>query len=76
MKHNAFILKCFLQLTCTNLGDSQKEGGNFLNLLQKEGGSLRKGGGVPMLEETMFFLQIPKSQPGYVSYMFLNYFAF
>ena len=22
------------------------------------------------------FLQIPKSQPGYVSYMFLNFFAF
>ena len=44
---------------------SQKEGGNFLKLLQKEGvprkreGSVRKGerrgrgGGVPNLEETM-----------------------
>ena len=31
---------------------SQKEGGNFLNLLQKEGGSLRKGG-VSAVEETM-----------------------
>ena len=39
---------------------SQKEGGNFLNLHQKEGvprkggRSLRKGGGDPTLEETMY----------------------
>ena len=37
---------------------SQKEGGNFLNLLQKEGvprkgGSPQKKGGVPTLEESM-----------------------
>ena len=29
----------FLTITCTNLDDFQKEGGNFLNLLQKEGGT-------------------------------------
>ena len=38
MKCKTFILKCFLQFTCTNVDGSQKEGGNFLNLLQKEGG--------------------------------------
>ena len=32
---------------------SERGGGNFLNLLQKDGGSLRKKGGVPTLEETM-----------------------
>ena len=59
MKRNTFILKCFLQFICTNLDGSQKEGDNFLNLLQKEGGnqkeggSLRKGGGFPTLEKTM-----------------------
>ena len=37
MKHNTFILKCFLQFTCANLDGSQKEGCNFLNLLEKEG---------------------------------------
>ena len=58
-KRNTFILKCFLQFTCTNLDGCQKEGGNFLNLLQEEGvakkgwgrggggGSLRKEGGAP-----------------------------
>ena len=55
MKHNTFILKCFSQFTCTDLDGSQKEGGDFLNLLQKEGGDFlnllqkegvpRKGGG-------------------------------
>ena len=45
MKRITFILKCFLQFTCTNLDDCQNEGGNFLNLLQKEEGSLREGGG-------------------------------
>ena len=44
MKCNTFILKCFSQFTCTNLDGSQKEGDNFLNLLQKEG-VLSKGGG-------------------------------
>ena len=50
MKCNTLVLKCFLQFTCTNLDGCQKEGGNFLNLLQKEGGCLGKkgwGGGVP-----------------------------
>ena len=42
-KCNTFILRCFLQFTCTNLDGSQKEGGNFLNLLQKERGT-QKGG--------------------------------
>ena len=59
MKRNTFILKCFLQFTCTNLDGSQKEGDNFLSFLQKEGGTQKrgvpseKGGGVPTLEETM-----------------------
>ena len=62
MNHNTFILKCFLQLACTNLDGSQKEGGNFLNLHQKEGVPRKGvvssekgwgGGGVPTLEETM-----------------------
>ena len=61
-KRNTFILKCFIQSTFTNLDGCQKKGGNFLNLLQKEGGtpkveegvSFEKvGGGVPNLEETM-----------------------
>ena len=53
MKGNTFILKCFIQFTCTNLDGSRKEGGNFFNLVQKEGytqkrgGSLRKGGFQP-----------------------------
>ena len=60
-KRNTFILKCFIQFICTNLDCSQKVGGDFLNFLQKEGGTqkgegregfLRKGG-VPTLEETM-----------------------
>ena len=40
-----FILKCFLQFTCTNLDRCQKERGKFLNFLQKEGGTQK--GGVP-----------------------------
>ena len=48
-KRTTFTLECFLQFACTNLDGSQKEGGNFLNLLQKEGvrrkrGSFRKEG--------------------------------
>ena len=43
---------------------SQKEGGNFLNLLLKEGSSLRKsgggGGGGPTLEETMILIHNKK----------------
>ena len=42
MKCNTLIFKCFLQFACTKLDDSQKEVDNFLNLLQKEGFSLRK----------------------------------
>ena len=47
MKGNSFILKCFLQFTCTNLDGSQKDEGNVLNLGTQKGGggSLRKGGG-------------------------------
>ena len=55
MKHNTFILKCFLQFTCANLDGSQKEGSNFLNLLEKEG-VLIKGwgwGGGSTLEKTI-----------------------
>ena len=51
-KRNTFILKHFLQFTCTNLDGSQKEGGKFLNLLHKDGGiekvgvpSEKEGGG-------------------------------
>ena len=42
---NTLILRYFIQFACTNLNGSQKEWVNFLNLLQKEGGSLRKEGG-------------------------------
>ena len=43
MKRNTFILKCFLQFTCTNLDGSQKERDNFLSFLQKEGGTQKRG---------------------------------
>ena len=43
--YSTFILKCFIQFTCTNLDGCQKEKGDFFNLLQTEGGSLRKGEG-------------------------------
>ena len=46
MKCSTFILKCFLQFTCTNLNDCQKEGVTFFNLPHKEVGSFRKGGEV------------------------------
>ena len=42
-KCNTLILKCFIQFTCTNLDGCQKEEGNFLNLLQKEGGTQKRG---------------------------------
>ena len=45
MKHNTYILKCFLQFACTNLDGSQKEGGNFLNFHQKEGVTQKGEGG-------------------------------
>ena len=38
MKRNMFILKCFIQFTCTNLYVCQKEWVTF-NLLQKERGT-------------------------------------
>ena len=38
-KRNTLILRCFIQFTCTNLYDCQKEGGDFFNLLQKEVGT-------------------------------------
>ena len=44
-KHITFILKCFIKFTCTNLDGCQKEGGNFLNFLQKEGSTQKGGGG-------------------------------
>ena len=60
---NIFILKSFKQFTCTNLDGCQEEGGNFFNLLQKEGvprngkgfPQKRGGGGsrLPDLEKTM-----------------------
>ena len=60
VSHN---LKCFIQFTFTNLDGSQKEGGNFFNLFQKEGGTQKEGqegslrkGGVPALEEIMVLL--------------------
>ena len=52
MKHNTFILKCFLQFTCTNVDGSQKEGVTFQICFRKTG-IPRKGGGVPTLEEIM-----------------------
>ena len=54
MKCSTFILKCFLQFTCTNLNDCQKEGVTFFNLPHKEVGSFRKGGRFPTLEEAMY----------------------
>ena len=53
-----------MEFACTNLDGSQKEGGNFFNLLHKEGvprkeGFPQKGGG-PTLEETMLDVFIQK----------------
>ena len=50
-KCNTFILKCFILFTCTNLDGGQKEGGNFLNLLQKDGVSRKGEGGIPSEKE-------------------------
>ena len=52
MTRNTLILNGFIQFTCINLDACQKEGGNFFDLLQKEGGIQKKkkeggGGGVP-----------------------------
>ena len=46
-KRNTFNLKCFIQFTCTNSDGCHKEGDNFLNSLQKEGGYPERGGGFP-----------------------------
>ena len=68
---NTFILKCFLQFTCTNLDGSQKKGVAFKICFRKrgypergggfpqkrEGSSLRKGG-VPTLQETMAYQNV------------------
>ena len=64
MKRNTFILKCFLPFACANLDGSQKERGNFLNLLQKKGGSLRKrrGGSNPggtMINHILTIINFP-----------------
>ena len=40
-----------------HLDGSQEEEGNFLDLLQKEGGT-QKEGGLPALEETMMYIYI------------------
>ena len=45
MKRKTFILKYFIQFTSTNLDGRQKEGGNFFNLLQEEGGYPERGRG-------------------------------
>ena len=50
-KRNTFILKCFIQFICTNLGGCQKEGVTLLICFRKRGYPERGGG--PNLEETM-----------------------
>ena len=50
MKRSTFIFKVFLTVYVHQFGWLSERGGNFLNLLQKEGG---RGGGVPTLEETL-----------------------
>ena len=44
MKCNSFILKFSIQFASINLNGSQKEGSHFLNLLQKEGTTWKRGG--------------------------------
>ena len=51
MKRNLHF-KVFLTIYMHQFGWLSERGGNFLNLLQKEGGT-QKGGGDPTLEETM-----------------------
>ena len=46
MKRNLHF-KVFLTIYMHQFGWLSERGGNFLNLLQKEGGSLRKGGFQP-----------------------------
>ena len=45
-KRNTFILKCFLQFTCTSLDASQKDGGNFFKICFRKR-ELPRIGGVP-----------------------------
>ena len=53
-KRNTFILKFFIEFTCTNLDGSQKEGVTFLIYFRKgEYPEKEWGGRVPTLEETM-----------------------
>ena len=47
MKCNTFILKCFLEFTCTNLDGCQKEGGNFLKFASEREGYPERGEGFP-----------------------------
>ena len=44
MKCSTFILKCFLQYTCTNLDDPQKGGGGGTFALEGGGVPSEKGG--------------------------------
>ena len=55
MKCNTFILKCFIQFTSTNVDGSQKERGNFFNLLQKEGVPRHRSIVYIALFQTIFF---------------------
>ena len=43
IKCNSFILKCFIQFTCTNLDGSQREGIIFLICFRKRGYMERRG---------------------------------
>ena len=56
--------KVFLTIYMHQFGWLSEKAGNFLNLLQKEGGTQKRGGGVPSekrevptLEETMIHLR-------------------
>ena len=51
MKRNTFILKCFIQFTCTNLDGCQKEG------CTQKGGFPQKRG-VLTLEETIMMMMM------------------
>ena len=54
-----------------HLDGSQEEEGNFLDLLQKEGGT-QKEGGLPALEETMMYIYIYTHVYIYI-YIYYNY---
>ena len=67
-------MKCFIQFTWTNLDGSQKEVGNVLNLVQKEGGtqkgvdSLRKGGEFQLKNYAIENAKITKRSRAYEVY--------